>query len=152
MRGLNSFVDTDFVLNILSPHKAVAQKRYLDLIYLVGDDSNSAMDQEVIKLKYYFKDVSPDRTCINNHFEEPLPHNTRNTLTNIFDSLNLDEHTKKLLLSGSKKTSLTSYKLLFIKEALKSKYTLNEISEFLNVKRNAISMFLSRHNLQIYNL
>lgn len=152
MMGLNSFVNTDFILNILSPHKAAAQLLYLELIYMVGDDSNSAVDQEVIELKYHFKGVTPETTYMKYHNETPLPHNTRNSLSDIFNSMNMDEQTKKLILSGSKKTSLTSYKLLFIKNALRNKYTLNEISEFLNVKRNSISMLLSRHNIQIYNL
>jgi hypothetical protein len=70
----------------------------------------------------------------------------------IFNSLQLNTEASKLLLSGSKKTYLTEYKLSFVKEALKNKYTLREISAFLNVKSNSLSMLLSRHNISIYEL
>lgn len=146
MRGLNSFVNTEFILNMLSPHKAAAQMRYLKLVNMAGDDSNPTVDQEAIEIKYGFKGVPQDLACTDPDYiatsnEIPLLQSTRNSLDNIFNLLNLDEQTKKLLLSGSKKTSLTNYKLQFIKEALRNKYTIEEISLFLNVKRNSISIF-----------
>jgi len=151
-KGFNFFVKTDFILNILSPIKAAAQMQYLELVNFQGDDSNTAADQQAIKLKYNLKDYPLEPININTPAEVSLIQNPRKSLESIFSSLALEEEMKKMILAGSKKTSLTNYKLYFIKEALRDKYTLKEISTFLNVNSNSLSMLLSRHKIAICEL
>jgi len=78
--------------------------------------------------------------------------NKRKSLEDIFNTLSLDEDIKSLLLTSSKKTFLTDYKLIFIKEALRNKYTLQEIGAFLNVTSTSVSMLLSRHRVSTCDL
>jgi REP element-mobilizing transposase RayT len=150
--GINSFVKTYFILNMLSPQKATAQMQYLRLIHMCGDDSDPELDQQAMQQKYNFQDNPLEPIKENTSAQVPLIQHIRKSLEYILKSQDLDEETEQLLLSGTKKSSLTDYKLQFIKEALKAKYTLKEISTFLNVNRNSISMLLSRHNISTCDL
>lgn len=150
--GINSFVKTNFILNILSKQKAAAQMQYLRLINMCGDDSDPKADEQAVQLKYNLENNHLELIKKDTPTEVPSSQCTRKSLECIFNSLGFDEKTKQLLLSRSKKISLTDYKLQFIKEALKSKYTLNEISTFLNVNSNSLSMLLSRHNISTCDL
>jgi REP element-mobilizing transposase RayT len=146
-RGINSFVKTDLILSLLSSKRDHAIRQYHDLITFDGDDINHQVDLEALKLKYNFNDVDLGQINKDAPVEAPLIQSVRKSLEDIFCSLNLDYELEQLLLTGSKKPSLTNYKLNFIKEALKNKYTLKEISAFLNVNSNSLSMLLSRHKV-----
>lgn len=149
--SINSFVKTDFILNILSPQKAAAQIQYMRLVNMCGDDSDPEVDQQAVQLNYNMQD-KPLESKKDTPAEVPLSQYIRKSLECIFNSSGFDETTKQLLLSGTKKSSLTDYKLQFIKEALKAKYTLKEISDFLNVNSNSLSMLLSRHSISTCDL
>lgn len=145
-RGYNSFVNTNFILNILSPNKAAAQMLYNGLVNFTGNNINEDIVLSDIKLKYKLQDTSllpdvPEKYQEEIHLKVP-----RKSFNDILELLNLDKEQKKLLVSGSKKHSITDCKIQFIDEALKNKYTYNEIASFLKVKYSAISMLLSRHN------
>lgn len=151
-RGYDSLVKTSLILGMLSPSKAAAQMQYLDLVNMHGDDCNPTADQQLMQLRYNFKDKAL-RPIIKDAPEAKAPvQNMRRSLEDIFNSLGLDEETKRLLLFWSKKASLTDYKLQFVKEALKNKYTLKEIGIFLNIRSNSLSMLLSRHNISICDM
>jgi putative transposase len=148
-QGLTSFVKVDFILNTLSPRTAASRMQYLDLVNFNGDDSNPEIDLQAMQLKYNFKDTALESITKGTPTEVPLVQNKRKSLEIIFNSLGLEEELQQLLLSGSRKTSLTNYKIHFIKEALSNKYILKEISAFLNVNNNSFSMLLSRHKISI---
>ncbi|WP_139902667.1 transposase [Clostridium thermarum] len=151
-RGISSFVKTDLILSLLGSKRDYAIRQYHTLVTFAGDDVNHQLDLEALKNKYNFNDVNLGQITKDAPTEAPLTQCTRKSLDDIFRSLNLDYELEQLLLSGSKKPSLTNYKLNFIKEALKHKYTLKEISAFLNVKSNSLSMLLSRHKVSRYEM
>lgn len=147
--GFNSFVKVDFILSILSTRKAAAQLSYIELVHAAGDDSNPEIDQMHIKLKYNLGDEPFEE--ISNYKAFPME-DTRKSLESIFSSICLEEKSRELILAGSRKANLTPYKLEFVKEAIRNKYTLKEISLFLNVNSNSLSMLLSRYGVLICDL
>lgn len=152
MRGINSFIKTDVILSLLSPKLEYAIRRYHNLVTFNGDDVNHQLDLESMKHKYNLNDAALGQIIKDASLETPLIHSIRKSLEDIFSSLGLECEIEQLLLSGSKKPSLTNHKLNFIKEALKNKYTLKEISAFLNVNSNSLSMLLSRHKISTCEL
>lgn len=139
--GYNSFINTSYILNILSPSKAAAQRLYLELVNWTGTETDKISDMNELKNKYHLQGtpLSIEQT------ETPNVQKQRKSLDDIFESLNLKPEVKILITSGSKKHSITIYKFKFIAEALNNKYTLIEIATFLNISRSSISMLLSRH-------
>jgi len=94
-----------------------------------------------LRRKYQLQDTS---LCIE-QTETSNIQKQRKSLYDIFESLNLKPELEILITSGSKKHSITDYKIKFIAEALNNKYTFNEIAPFLNISKSSISMLLSRH-------
>ena len=134
---------------VFSPGKATAQMQYLELVNMDGNDANSKIDFETITIKHKldnaFSYYDHQGNCIN----LALPQKQRKSLEEILSTINIDSESEKLLKLGSKKRSLTIYKLEFIKDALKNKYTLKEISSFLNINDSSVCMLLSRHNISL---
>ena len=140
-RGYNSFINTDYILNILSPKKAAAQMLYLELVNWTGTETDKISDMNELKCKYHLTDTPLSI----GQLETPNMQKQRKSLDDIFEFLNLKPEIKILITSGSKKHSITGYKIKFIVEALNNKYTFNEIASFLNISKSSISMLLSRH-------
>lgn len=146
-RGFNSFVNTSYILNILSPNKASAHALYLDLVNWRGNETDKYIDMNELKLKYQLRDNSICKELA----ESPGLLKQRKSLEDIFESLNLKPELKMLITSGSRKHSVTNYKIKFITEALNNKYTFNEIASFLNIRKSTVSMLLSRHKRENAN-
>jgi len=140
-RGYNSFINTSYILNILSPEKTAAQKLYLELVNWRGNETDKNSDMNEVKLKYHLKDAP---LCIE-RAETSMVQKQRKSLDDIFESLDLKPDLKMLITSRSKKRSITDYKIKFIAEALNNKYTCKEIASYLNISRSSVSMLLSRH-------
>ena len=141
-RGYNSFINTDYILNILSPSKAAAQMLYLELVNWTGNETDKISNMNEVKWKYHLQDTP---LCIDQTETSSNVQKKRKSLDDIFEYLNLEPELKILITSGSKKHSITDYKIKFIVEALNNKYTFNEIASFLNISKSSISMLLSRH-------
>ena len=94
---------------------------------------------------------SSDKTIdsMNLNVTETSKINSQESLYSIFYKVCPDSALNELILSGSKKRELTSIKMQFIKDALLQKYTLKEISKFLNLSISTISMLLSRHKCEM---
>lgn len=141
-RGINNFINTNFILKILSKDKASAVNQYIKLVNNVaGNDSKVDFEntKEEFKLddsKLLFEEDEVIKCYIK-------------SLDEILNSLNIDAQIKSLIKIGSKKHNLTDYKIIFIKEALKNKYTLKEIGTFLNTSQPAISNLLSYYNISL---
>lgn len=148
-RGFNSIVNTNFILSILSLQKTAAQMQYLNLVNMDGNDTNPNADFEAIQLKHKLSNEALANEDQENCINLPLPQKQRKTLNEILSYINIDPESEKLLLSGSKKRSLTIFKLKLIKDALENKYTLKEIGSFLNINDSSICMLLSRHNISM---
>lgn len=139
--GINTFVNTDFSLKIISSDKRLAINEYLELVNREENQDNSKSDYENIKHLFNLQ-------------EKPLFYNQEETintdtksLEEILYSLPFDPQIKELIISGSKKHCLTQCKIEFVKAALLNKYTLKEISQFMKISIQGISNFLSYHNI-----
>lgn len=119
-------------------------KQYLQLVNIPEDVNDSSDDFNIIKEQLELKDkkvlVEKDETlkCSLKSFEE------------ILEQLNIDQISRNLLITGSKKHSITGIKIDFIKESINNKHTLKEIGEFLNTSQSAISKMLSYYNIPLY--
>lgn len=140
-KGISSFVDSDFILKVISENKRLAIKQYLELVNRDDHKSGPSADYEEIKRLFNYN----DKPLFYNNQDTIIPE--KKSLDEILISLNFDSEFKELIKSGSSKHLLTPYKIEFIKTALSSKYTLKEIGEFLSISQSAMSKFLSRHNI-----
>lgn len=73
----------------------------------------------------------------------------RESLDDIFLPIFATNEIQNLIKSKSKNRNLTPLKLEFINRGIYNKYSLKEISPFLNSTKSAISKFLLRHNISI---
>lgn len=142
-KGINTFINTDFILKTISNNKFQAIHQYHNLMNAAGDEVDSHNDYEIIKNKFNLDD---SRKYYNaDSFIAPKI----KSLDEILNSLDLDDESKILIKTGSKKRYLTPYKIEFIKAALSYKYTMKEIGDFLNVADSSICKLLSYHNVSI---
>jgi putative transposase len=139
--GMNKIVNSDFILRIISPDKAEAIRQYRKLVG-VKEDNDLKTDFEKIKHEFKFDDSK-------RQYEESQTITTRlKSLESIFDAMDLDVEIKELIKAGSKKRSLTVYKIKFFQEAIRNKHKLKEIGEFLNTTQPAISNILAYYKAE----
>lgn len=142
-RGLNSFVKTEFILNIISNNRHQAVHQYLHLIGAQGDENDSQTDFNIIRESLNFSD---SLSC---NKQETKYVSKIKSLEEILSSLNIDDNSKILMKTGSKKRNLTLYKIKFIEVALSNKYTMREIGEFLGTSESSVSRLLSYYNISV---
>jgi len=139
--GFNSFVDSDFILNIISSSKNNAIRQYINFINNSRYEDDMTTDMETIKKDFSLMEAS-------NLFNyNPSPKPAFISLNDIFESLNFPDDLKISIIKGSKNRSLTNYKIDFIKSALAYKYSLVEISSFINVSPSALGKFVAYHKI-----
>lgn len=134
-KGINVFVNIDFILNIFSRNRFKAMKIYFEL--MESPEDSQACDYQSLKLRFPQDSLKGDMAeYAKNGVSKRL------TLEEILNNLNLDEEKYNLIKSGSRKRHITDMKVLFIKEALKYKYTHKEIGEFINISQTAVTKLL----------
>jgi len=138
----NEFLSANFILSMFSENKKMAINSYLKLMYLQGNDKNKEADyrlvEKALQVNNSCKIIIPIKT--NNKLSE------RESLESIFTSIFKTQETQNLVKSKSKNRTLTPLKLEFINKSLLDKYSLKEISQYLNTDESSISKLLSRHN------
>lgn len=142
INGRNSFLNTEFILNIISENKEKARKRYLQIVSANDSYYDDSKNYERINdlSKELWEESDLDwKLNIGNEKKE------RESLEDIGNRIFKEESKLNLILSGSKRRDLTEQKLEFIREALNEKYTLKQISSYLNNTESAISLLLSRN-------
>ena len=132
--NIKSFIDIDFLLNSLSSNRIDAIKKYC---ILIDGLENSQDDYTDIKNTFLnpillYKNISP---TFDNSFK-------RKSLPEILCALQLSDEDIILIKCGSRKRSLTPYKVKFLKIALEYKYTIEEIGEFLGISQSGASRIL----------
>lgn len=134
--GINKIVNSDFILGIMSDDKAAAIRRYISLVE-IQEGSDEKADFEKTKQKFELSDSKPQ-------YEVKQTISYREiSLEDILDAMKMEAEIKELIKSGSRKRSLTAHKIEFIKEAIKNKFKLKEIGEFMNTSQSAISNILA---------
>ncbi|MDF2674054.1 MAG: transposase [Clostridiales bacterium] len=119
-KGIKLFVNIDLILDVLSLKGFEAMKKYFQL--MESPDENQDYDYEDIKA--IFPNISFENDTIKHLRNCKLD---RKTLDEIINIMGLGQEEYDLIKSGSRKRHLIDLKLLFIKEALKFKYTHKEI-------------------------
>jgi putative transposase len=141
--NISSFVDIDYILDKISKNRIQARKEYVRLIDADGCDSDRTADFELIKELFNLEEslncVIPSR--------DKAP--DRLTLDDIFDSIEACREVKEMVKLGSSKKITTACKIEFLKAALYNKYSLVEISRFLNSTPDAIREFKDYHRIVI---
>lgn len=134
--GINKWVNSDFILSIISNDKSVAIRQYRNLVGL-KEDGNQKTDFQNIKNEFKLSDSKPQYEA-----NKTVKRGVK-SLECILDALEIDVEMKELMRSGTKKRNTTSYKIRFIQEAIKNKHKLKDIGEFLNISQSAVSNILS---------
>ncbi|GIM28196.1 hypothetical protein CPJCM30710_08620 [Clostridium polyendosporum] len=141
---IKDFVNTHFILSIISNNRTKSIKKYLQLMSVAGDNCDNKKDYEIIKDTLIQKwDVNE----ITLTFDKNKSCMERESLNDISNRIFCDKVQKNLILSGSRRRGLTRQKLAFIKEAINNKYTIKEISNYLNNTEPAVSLLLSRNKM-----
>jgi putative transposase len=144
--GSLSFVNSHFILKILSNNRNNAIKKYLKLMKAVGNDKDEIYDYEVIKDSMFNEwNIADSKTDIEINHNEVV----RESLDSLADKDFKEIVMKQLIINGNKRRDLTPLKLSFIEDALKLKYTLKEIAQYLNSTEASISLLQSRHRAQM---
>lgn len=141
--NLNDFIDTNYILSILSSNRSMAIKQYLKLMNASGCDYDNQVDFNIIKENYCLKD-----TLISTPTEAACKIN-RLSLNDILNSIKISHDLKHLIMEGHKNKNLIPYKIQFLKEALNNKYSLVDISRFLNTTPDALRKFKYYHKIYI---
>ena len=136
-RGIKSFVNIDLMLKILSIRRYEARKRYLQLMETLEDNQ----DPEYKDIKELIPGISFGNITVKD------PGNIKSvpkTLDEIISSMVLSQEDYFLIKSGSRKRHLMNLKLRYINEALKHKYTLKEIGEFIGISQSAVTKLIKK--------
>jgi REP element-mobilizing transposase RayT len=129
----NGFVDTSLVINMISSDLAEAKRQYKEWMDRAEDenyDAVSIIGDDAFKILYESK-------------SKPIV--SKKSLDEILLETGLSADDFNLLKTGSKKRSLTNYKVLYIREALEKSYTLKEIGRNINISNSAVKELLERY-------
>lgn len=137
-KNVKSFVNIDFILNMLSSNRYNAIKTYLQI--LNEPEKSESDDYEYIKGKLANLNLNVKHTACDGNRDF-----IRKSLQEILASLNLSEGDSIAIRSGSRKRHLTPYKVKFITIAMQYKYTFSEIAEFIGVSPSGISRLMEEN-------
>lgn len=131
----NEWVETGLVLDMFSAERNTALKRYSEFMAEeeTGDYEKTNGIGEI-----------PEGHAIEKNDGERTD---RKSLDDILLATGVSEKEFQLIKSGSRKRSLTGFKLAYVREAIKSNYTMKAIGENIKVSDVAIIDMLTRHNL-----
>lgn len=129
--NLDNLVNIDELLNIFSPNRLEAIKKYKELMDKSPEDFNTLNqefeEQNIIgtdEFKESFREENKDKKIV--------------SLDNILKSVCPTPIEYELIKEGSRKRYLLKYKYEYAREALNQGYTIIEISKNVNVTTNAI--------------
>lgn len=142
--GIDKFVFTNFILKTISPNLSTAIKQYLQLVNVPEKENDTRDDFDIIKEQFELND-----TNILEEKDEAIKCNLK-SLNEILEQLNIDQKSRELLVTGSKKHSITSIKIDFIIESINNKHTLKEIGKFLDTSQSAVSKMLDYYDISLY--
>lgn len=143
-KGINNFVDTDFILSVMSQDKMVAIRIYMQLVNSKSQENDSNLDFENTKAEFQLDDT---KRIFEKVEQEEIVQSNIKSLDEILDAMNFDNGVKNLLKNGCRKHSIIEYKMMFINEAIKYKYTYKNIGEFMNTSQPAVSNLLNYHKI-----
>lgn len=134
----DSNVNTDFILDILSNDRKKAIGIYKRLMASTGFDDDKAQDFEVIKNEFK---LTEKYLVVERKGNTPST-DTRKTIDEIINILDIHESQITQIRSGCRSRALTPIKKKIIEAILQHKYSLKEISNYLNCSPSALSQLL----------
>jgi putative transposase len=139
--GINGLVYSDFILNTLSNNKLTAINQYLELINYSCDEEDKNKEYEIFKKQFSLPDNG-------NFFNIELSSSNKSQvpMEELLNQAGISNSLYELLKIGSRSCLNGQYKYNFIAMALKEKYTLKQIGEFLNISESAVCKFITRYN------
>lgn len=129
------WLDTSLVLEMLSGDREVAVKKYKE--FMAQEETGD----------YENKKIIGDTPAMSKGEEINMTKTETKTLDEILMATGLTEEEFKLIKNGSRRRSLTGYKLKYTREALELNYTFKAIGENIKVSDVAILDMFRRNNL-----
>ena len=132
-KHFNGLIDTSLIMEMLSPNLNLACKKYCKFMDVYCDESYEDMDivgDEAFKILH----ASRNKQVI-----------CRKGLDEILLDTGLTVDELNLIKAGSRKRSLTPFKVKYIENALDSKYTFAEMGANINVSSSSIQEILERY-------
>lgn len=128
------FVDTDFILKILSADRHKAVREYTRVMK-VEDDINYE------SCKVIGEDISSDELIQGDHSEDYVEETVadRPTLNQILKATRVSDADFNLIKSGSRQRRLSQYKVAYCREAVQQGYTYHEIGININITATAVT-------------
>lgn len=130
---ITSFVDTSLIMNMLAYDEVVARKKYISFVDNDNDENYDDVDiigDEAFKVLYASREKQIQG---------------RKELDEILIKTGLSAEEFNLIKIGSKKRSLTEFKVNYIKSALENNYSFTEIGININVTYKAVQEILERY-------
>ncbi|MCF8011944.1 MAG: transposase [Clostridiales bacterium] len=121
----DSFIDSSFILDILSNNRDEAVKEYKDFVQV--EETNDYSSASVIGGRDFASSVSAAE------YTGP-----RKRLDKILLETGISIDDIELIKSGSRKRYLAEYKALYVREALKQNYTLKQIAQHIGLSQSAV--------------
>lgn len=131
-KNLKGFICTDIVLDMLDKDRKAAIKRYRELMMEDVDkdyENIGVIGDEVYQIM-----------CIDKKRNE-----SRKRLDEILFDTGIEMEDYSLVKAGSRKRTLTVYKLEYIRTALNLRYTNKEIGQNISITESAIKELITRH-------
>ena len=144
-RGYNSdIVDIDFVLSIFYSDSKKNPSRAIKLYSKFMDDEEDEEYKEFLENLENKEDIKRKKEKKEIRELLELSSKKRKSLQEILENISEGEENFNLIKNGSRKRSLTRYKIRYIKEAIEERYTLKEIGNYISVSDVAILDMFNR--------
>lgn len=127
----NAFISVETVLDMLSKDKWEAIRQYIE--YMKQEDDIDYDNIKVVGEEAYLT------MCETKKMKEE-----KKKLDEVLIDLGISHEAFQLIKSGSRRRDLTSHKLKYIKEAMKLKYTYEEIGQNICITESAVRNLICR--------
>lgn len=135
-KGIKGFVDTLMILEMLSESKDRALTKYIE--FMEEKDETDYDSINIVGEEAYQLIIQSKRNKL-----------TRKRLDEILIETGLPINEYNLLKQGSRKRSLTEYKIKYILSAIEHKYTLSEIGKNINISDSGVKDIIDRHQSKL---
>ncbi|WP_052447538.1 transposase [Clostridium polynesiense] len=142
---IESYVNTEFIMNLLGENESASLKQYSKLINCVGNEKDKGQDYQVIREALNMpENILPHRKIYVSNENKV----TRKAFEYIIHELNIKEDVFNAIKTGKRHQYLRDIKLKFIRAAMKECYSIREIAAYMNLHPSAVSKSLSRYKIK----
>jgi putative transposase len=141
----NEFINTNFLLNLISNKKARAILGYMKYVSHEGNDDNDDEDFKILSSFFKSENKGDESYLETNYLCQG-----RDNLDIIGNRFFTDDKIKEIILCGGRQRYLTPIRVNFINEAISHRYTMKEIANYLNCAESTVSSLWSRNKHKQY--